>query len=85
MQNNELLLVDVVSSEIFLSEVVWSDWMELRGEDLHVRELLHDPVPGLGGAEEVDEDDVLLRHVVLLQHLDCFTHFVARSTGERNR
>ena len=85
MQNNELLLVDVVSSEIFLSEVVWSDWMELRGEDLHVRELLHDPVPGLGGTEQVDQDDVLLRHVVLLQHLDCFTHFVARSTGESKR
>lgn len=84
MQNNELL-VDVISSEVFLSEVVWSDRMELRGENLHVRELLHDPVPGLGGTEQVDQDDVLLRHVVLLQHLDCFTHFVTRSRGDRNR
>ena len=84
MQNNELL-VDVISSEVFLSEVVWSDWMELRGENLHVRVLLHDPVARLGRAEQVDQDDVLLRHVVLLQHLDCFTHFVTRSRGDRNR
>ena len=84
MQNNGVL-INVISSEIFLSEVVWSDWMELRGENLHVRELLHDPVPGLGGTEQVDQDDMLLRHVVLLQHLDCFTHFVTRSRGDRNR
>ena len=57
--------------------------MELRGEDLHVRVLLDDPVPGLGGAEQVDKDDVLLRHVVLLQHLDGFTDFVTRSRGDR--
>ena len=57
--------------------------MELRGEDLHVRVLLDDPVPGLGGAEQVDQDDVLLRHVVLLQHLDGFTDFVTRSRGDR--
>ena len=82
MQNNGVL-INVISSEIFLSEVVWSDWMELRGENLHVWVLLDDPVPRLGGAEQVDEDDVLLGHVVLLQHLDCFADFVARSRGER--
>ena len=70
--------VYVISSKVFLSKVIWSDLMELSGENLHIGELLDDPVPRHGSAEQVDQDDVFLRHVVLLQDLNCLAHFVAR-------
>ena len=53
--------------------------MELGGEHRHIRILVNNPPGSSRGAEQVDQDDVLLRNLVLLQHLHCFADFVARA------
>ena len=40
--------------------------------------LVHNPVPSVRGAKQVDEDNVLLRDVVLLENLDRLAHLVPR-------
>merc|ERR1719244_1553578 len=72
------ILVHVVRSKISLTKMIRSHGMELGCENCHVRILSHDPVPGIRGAEKVDQDDVVLRHIMVLEHLHSFAHFVPR-------
>ena len=55
-----MLLVYVVSSKVFLSEVIGSHGVDFRGENCHLRIVQHNPLRGTGRAEQVDEDYVLL-------------------------
>ena len=75
--------VHVVSSEVSLTKMIGSHGMELRREDSHVRVLSHDPVPGIGGAEQVDQDDVVLGHVMVLEYLHSFAHLVPRPRNKQ--
>ena len=53
----------VVCSEVFLSKVVRSHWVDLGGEDGQLRKLAHDSLSGLGRTEEVDQNHMLFRHL----------------------
>ena len=69
----------MVCAEVALAKVIWSYWVELCGQDSHVGILVNNPPGGSRSAEQVDQDDVILRNLVLLQHLHCFAHFVPRT------
>ena len=71
--------INVVCAEVALAKVIWSYGVELGGEDCHVGILVNNPLGSSRSAEQVDQDDVLLRNLVLLQHLHCFANFVART------
>ena len=53
--------------------------MELCGQNSHIGILVHNPPGCSRSAEQVDQDDVVLRHLVLLQHLHGFANFIARA------
>ena len=72
-------LVNMVCAKVALAKVIWSYGVELGGEHRHIRILVNNPPGSSRGAEQVDQDDVLLRNLVLPQHLHCFADFVARA------
>ena len=51
----------MIGAEVSLPEVVWGDGVQLGGEHGEVRVLLHDPLRGRRGAEQVDKDDMILQ------------------------
>ncbi len=53
-------LVDMVGAEVLLSEMVGGDGMNLGGEDGHLGIVQHNPLSRARGAEQVDENYMLL-------------------------
>jgi hypothetical protein len=50
----------MVGAEVLLSEMVGGDGMDLGGEDGHLRIVQHNPLGRARGAEQVDENYMLL-------------------------
>ena len=71
--------VNMVCAKVALAKVIWSDWVKLGGENRHIGILVNNPPGSSRSAEQVDQDDVILRNLMLLQHLHCFANFVARA------